>query len=192
MTYTANQTPNRQVNGDVDITIIENGNAAAGTNVVSATATGKKVQLQSSDVETRVPEILRISFVPEVQEKEDEETKASRGNILLDETWSNPIQDTDGNWIIKTDYIKLYLSNTWYDNWIYKDGTFYYKKVVYKNTTTPELLQGAVWANENADRADYGSVKVNVYADALQANPEEAAASWGCAIDSYGNVTVGS
>ena len=191
LTYSANQTPNRQVTGDVGIQIIENGNVISdASNAVNLGATGKKVQLRSNDVEIRVPELIRVSFVPEVQEKEDADTGLSRGNVLLDETWSNPIQDTDGNWVIQTDLITLYLLSNWYDSWFYKDGTFYYKKAVEKNTTTPELLQGAVWADDSIDKGDYGSIKINVYAEAIQATPAESAASWGCVVDDSGNVTM--
>ncbi len=182
LTYSANQTPNRQSTGDVGIQIVENGTIVSGANTVDAGLTSKKVQLKSNDVENRVPELVRIAFVPEVQEKADADTGVSRGNLIYDETWSNPIQDTDGNWIIQTDLIKLYLLSNWYDNWYYKDGTFYYKKVLEKNINTPELLQGVAWADTSIDSSNYGSVKVNVIADAIQANPAEAAASWGCVV----------
>lgn len=189
--YTANQTPNRATAGEVGLYIVENGTKnTSGSATISAGDTTKQVQVLSEEATNRVDEVVRVTFVPQVEQKD------SSGNVLgqqlLDEEWSAPSQtgDASNRFYIKTDLLTLYLADDWQDNYIYKDGAFIYNKVLEPGQTTPTLLQGVVWADSSKDSADYGTVKVNVVADAIQASPAEALSAWGVQVDASKNVTL--
>ncbi len=182
--YTSNQTPNRATAGDVGLQIVENGTVnTTGALTVAAGADTKKVAVQSEDLPNRTNEVVRITFVPEVVYNDS--TGTALGNTLLSETWSAPQQTGgEGNkFYIKTDLLTLYLADDWQDNFIYKDGAFIYKKLLEPGQSTPTLLQGVVWADASVNRGDYGDVKVNVVADAIQCTPAESPALWGVKVD---------
>ncbi len=190
LTYTANQTPNRSGVGDVSIQIVENGTEYdSGTNTVTGTATGKQVSLKSNTATNRVDEVVRITFVPEVEYKQDDTVV---GNTLLNEEWSVPIEYESGKYCIDAGLLRLYLADDWSNNFIYKNGSFVYKKVLASGEQTPTLLEGAVWTGTQAEREQYGNVKVNVIADAVQSTPADAVASWGMVVDEAGNVKASS
>lgn len=190
LTYTANQTPNRSGVGDVAIRIVENGTEYdSGTNTVTGTATGKQVSVKSNTATNRVSEVVRITFVPEIEYKYDGDVI---GNTLLDEEWSVPVEYESGKYCIDAGLLRLYLADDWSNNFIYKNGSFVYKKVLASGEQTPTLLQGVVWTGTEAEREQYGSVKVNVVADAVQSTPSDAAASWGVVVDESGNVKASS
>ena len=182
--YTGNQTQNRATAGDVGLQIVENGTVnTTGALTVAAGTDTKKVAVKSEDLPNRADEIVRVTFVPEVIYKDS--AGSALGNTLLSETWSAPQQtgEESNKFYIKTDLLTLYLADDWQDNYIYKDGAFIYKKILGPGETTPTLLQGVVWADASVNRGDYGDIKVNVVADALQCTPAESPALWGVKVD---------
>ena len=186
LTYTTNQTPNRVNEGTVGLIIVENGtDQTTGANTVDQGAGNKEVQVKSEDNINRADELVRISFLPEVQDAD------GLGSLAISENWSAPQVDSSGNYYIQTDVIKLNLASDWQSYYKYRDGAFYYYKVVPKNTTTEKLLTGATLV-DGVNAGDYGTITVKVVADAIQAYPEEAASAWKCTVDSDGLVTLDS
>ena len=191
ITWTSNQTPNRVAMGEVALQIVENGaEITAETNSVNHGVGNKEVQIKSNDEPDRASEVIRVTFVPEIASVQTDTAGKSLGNAVIGENWSAVKTDTTLNLdYIETDVIRLYLVDGWSDNWTYKNGTFYYKTVLAKNTTTQSILSGVV-LQSGVNLADYGTVKVAVIADAIQSTPAEAPAAWGCTVDDSGNVTV--
>ncbi|MCL2352973.1 MAG: hypothetical protein FWC55_10620 [Firmicutes bacterium] len=153
-----------QINlGAAHVDIIEEktpdpGSAAAG-------ADGKHVQLSYPAGPGYVPGVARARIVP----------VAAEGEYLTDGNFSE-MQEPAGDEIALGDIV-IYLAGDWPQNWFYKDGFFYYNKVLYPGEITPLLVAGVDYANAQ----DYNGVKIhiNVLADILQAAggaPEEA---WG-------------
>ena len=193
ITWTANQTPNRSTNGEVEIEIVET-NTKAGTSTevdssknTTGTSEGgddtKQVTVKSDDDENRAEEVARVYFIPEIESKQVE-----GANIAITEYWGKGVQQdaTTNKYYIETDVIKLWLADDWSTNWVYDNGTFYYKKVLAKNTKTPTLLTG-VTLQDNVNKNDYKSIKVNVVAEAMQTTPTSALDDWKVQITGTGD-----
>lgn len=189
LTWTANQTPNRTASGEIALQIVENGTAIEddyATEEVDSGEGNKTVQVKSTDEPDRADEIVRVTFIPEV------EAKDGTGNVAMSESWSAVKTETvDGETkhYVETELLKLYLADDWSSHYLYKDGVFYYNKVVSKDTTTEELLSGVTLQND-VNKADYGDVKVNVIADAIQSSPADAPKSWGVQVSDVDSKTV--
>ena len=189
LAWSGNQTPNRMTNGEIGVQIVENGTVmSVDTNTVSAGIGNKVVALRSNYAANRRDEVVRCTFLPEIQSHEKDSSGKSLGAAVYAEDWSTIKNDsTAGLDYIETDVVRLYLVSGWSDNWLYKDGMFYYKKVVPVNTTTEALLSGIV-LQSGVDASNYGDIKVNVIADAIQSEPADAPAKWGLTVDDSGNV----
>jgi hypothetical protein len=189
LAWTANQTPNRTTSGQVALQVVENGTTIAdkfANKEVDGGIDNKLVQVKSSDAEDTADEVVRVTFVPEVASKDD------TGNVAMGETWSEVKTETvddETKSYVETDLVKLYLTDDWSSHYIYKDGVFYYNKAVSKDTTTENLLSGAV-LQDDVNKSDYGDVKVNVIADAIQSSPQDAPKSWGVEVSDDDDKTV--
>ncbi len=199
LTYTANAAVNRTTSGAVYIEVTETTSTGtksfhSGTYTADGGVDGKKVSVTNPEGDDRVPSVVRISIVPEV-EALDSSGSASGANQFMSETWTAPTTDADGNQILKGEIVTVYLARGWQDNWTYSDGAFYYKKVLKPGETTAQLMSG-ITMTDGQNSADYGSIKVNVFADALQSTPssatdptEGAPGAWNCTVAADGTVT---
>ena len=190
--WTANQTPNRDVPGSVEIEIVEtnidkDGNSTEldtetsdTTNGTAAGGNGNKVVAVKSDNDpNRVEEVARVQFVPEFESND-----VTDAHIAISEYWGKGVQQdaTTGKYYLETDVLLLWLDDNWSTSWSYNDnGAFYYKKVLQKNTKTPTLLTGAT-LKDDVNKSDYKSIKVKVVAEALEVTPKEALDAWGVKI----------
>jgi hypothetical protein len=196
LAWTANQTPNRSTNGDIEIEIVEtNKKDGASTEVdssknITGTAEGgeesKQVTVKSDDDANRAEEVARVYFIPEIESNDME-----GANVAIAEYWGKGVQQdaTTNKYYIETDVIKLWLADDWSTNWAYDNGTFYYKKVLPKDTKTTTLLTG-VTLQDSVSKSDYKSIKVNVVAEALQITPKEALDDWKVEITGTGDSRV--
>jgi len=77
------------------------------------------------------------------------------------------------------------LKSGWMLNWFYRDGYFYYRRVLSPGESTPFLLDRVSYTGTAADKADYNenNVKVEVLADILQAEGGAPAAKWGITVN---------
>ncbi len=199
LTYTANAAVNRTTSGAVYIEVTETTSTGtksfhSGTYTADGGVDGKQVSITNPEGDDRVPSVVRISIVPEV-EALDSSGSASGANQFMSETWTAPTTDDDGNQILKGEIVTVYLARGWADNWTYSDGAFYYKKVLKPGETTAQLMSG-ITMTDGQNSADYGSIKVNVFADALQSTPssvtdptEGAPGAWNCTVAADGTVT---
>ena len=189
LAWTGNQTPNRSTSGEVELQIVENGTALADVyaeNEVDSGSGNKVVQVKSTESANRSDEVVRITFVPEVASNDD------TGNVAMNETWTEVKSEAVGGstkYFIETELLKLYLADDWQSYYIYKDGVFYYNRVVSTGTTTEELLSGVV-LQDGVNKADYGDIKVNVIADAIQSSPADSPKKWGLKISDDGSKAV--
>ena len=190
--WTANQSPNRDSMGSVEIEIVETNidkdansteldtETSDTTDGTAAGGNGNKVVAVKSDKDpNRVEEIARVELVPEFESND-----VSGAHIAISEYWGKGVQlDTATNkWYLETDVLLLWLDDDWATNWTYNNnGAFYYKKVLQKNTKTPTLLTGAT-LKDDVNKSDFASIKVKVVAEALQATPKEALDAWGVKI----------
>ncbi len=194
LAYTTNQAANRATAGAVYLEIKET-TATGTTQLHSGTYTakggtdGKKVWVVNPSGADRTGEVVRVSLVAQVGSKD-----VADANQFMSETWDAPVQEGSA-WILKGDVVKLYLDEHWQDNWTYADGAFYYKKVLEPGQTTEMLLKGATLV-DGLSADDYGTVKVNVFANAIQSTPSSATdptvgapGVWNCTVDASGNVT---
>ena len=176
--WNGNTVPNRTNSSDVELHIVENINGGA-TAITDQDQTGvnmgygnKKVYVQVGQDENkeknRGPEKVRVSFIPECESAEYE-----GANVAIDETnaagkWGEVLTDTSGHKYISNDVLKLYIADDYSSKWDYDgDGTFTYKTALKTNEKTETLLYGVDFVNAS-DKDNYGGVKVNVIADAIQ------------------------
>jgi hypothetical protein len=194
LTYTTNQAANRSTAGAVYLEIKETtatGTTSlhSGTYTAKAGTDGKKVWVTNPEGPDRTSEVVRVSLVAQVESKDV--TGASQ---FMSETWSAPVQEGSA-WFLKGDVLTLYLADDWQDNWTYADGAFYYKKVLNPGETTAMLLKGVTLV-DGLSSDDYGTVKVNVFANAIQSTPSSATdptvgapGVWNCKVADDGTVT---
>jgi len=111
--------------------------------------------------------------------------KDAAGNIIG--TPTGLLKQPTANAIVMGE-ITLNFANEWDTNWFYKDGYFYYKKVLNPGQTTTQLLSGVTLTNSTPEMtAKYQNIKVKieVMADVLQADP---LVLWGVTVDGSGNI----
>ncbi len=191
LSYTSNSAANRFTQGRVYLRVFENDadvtDKADHSNSVTFGA-DKRVKLVVPNVEDAAASIARVSFYPTITQ---DAGTADERIANTPQAWAKPT----GNTMVLGD-VTLTLKDGWNTAWAYKDGTFYYRKVLNKNEQTPELLQkvtktdAAQWP-KNADGTTDAVAKLDVVAEATQAVPAEAANLWGCTVNSAnGTVTV--
>lgn len=207
LTWSGNQTPNRPTIGDVNVKIVET------TTVGSATTSNKEFHDSSDEnqsVNTAddgngnknawlkatnsagtnvVSEVVRMTISPEIEYLASDKTTVL-GNAFVEEDWSGPQKDSNNNWYLKSNLLKIYLDSSWQSYYIYKDGTFIYNKTIKQGDSTEKLVTGAEWADATISRSDYGEIKVNIVAEAIQASEPEATAEWGLEVSDDGAVSV--
>ena len=116
--------------------------------------------------------------------------KDSSGNIISTAaaSMSAPVSNT---MILGT--ITLHFASDWSQHWIYKNGWFYYYKVLSPGQTTAQLLAGVTLTNSDSSTVSSMQnvrVQVSVLSDILQpSNPALTSAGWGVNVDSSGNVS---
>ena len=165
--WTSNQTPNRAATGDVELHVVETLNGATAEvtdsdSTFKGGATNKQVKLRAGDDPSIGAAKVRVTFLPVVASAENASVSVAFG-----ENWSEaPVTDTTGTYI-STDVVKLYINPKYADYWEYSDGTFTSKGVLNRGETTPVVLMGAALA-DGVSASDYGSIKVDVIADAIQ------------------------
>ena len=196
LTWTSNQTTNRTDLGTVEVEIVETNKVSGKTTQVDTSNTNageettgnseggrdtKNVTVKSDDDDNRVEEVVRVMLMPELKSKQMKNANID-ANIVSTGTWGSDVKgDSTNGYYVETEVLKLWLADDYADNWTYKNGAFYYKKVLKGNTTTPSLLKGVTLQN-SVNKNDYESIKVRVVSEALQISPTEALDSWGIQI----------
>ncbi len=200
LTYTANAAANRTTAGAVYIEVVETTASGtksfkSGSNTAVSGTDGKLVTISNPEGPDRTDEVVRVSLVPEVEALASDGTTKTGASQFMSETWGAPVQLSDGSWALKGEVLTVYLNRGWQDNWTYADGAFCYKKVLSPGQSTAQLMTGVEMA-DGQNAADYGTIKVNVFADAIQATPNSdtdptvgAPGAWNCTVDANGNVT---
>lgn len=162
--------------GDTSVEIVEPG---VDPGNVPWGANAKPVQLKSPGSADNVPGVVRAMIVPVLTEK-------STGKVLSGNLGA--LGAPSGNTLVLGD-ITLHFAADWNTNWFYKDGYFYYRKVLSPGETTPLLLTGVTLsAGVSAEEYKNISVKIDVLADILQASGTAAADEWGVTVNGS-NVT---
>lgn len=134
----------------------------------------KEVKLTAASGNDYVPGVVRAMIVPYVLD-------GSGNYIFVDlEAMSAPV----GNEMVLGDFT-LELDTNWSANWFYKDGYFYFRKVLNPGDTTALLLtKVSLTNNTTAIREKYADadIKVEVMAGILQAEGGAPAAEWGVTV----------
>lgn len=176
-TATTAEEPNRFTTDQLGIRIIENGVVVEGEPSAAFGADLKKIQFESTP--DSAPLILRVALYPDLKKDAVAGTRA-----FASQKWEAP---TDNRMSLGP--VDLLLADGWGTDWLYRDGTFYYRHVLASGEKTPLLLTGVSATGINPDAID--TVDIAVIAEALQAYPAEAPAEWGCVVDPDGNVAMG-
>jgi len=119
--------------------------------------------------------------------------KDSTGNIISTPTGAltaPTVQATDATLVLGE--ITLHFAIDWETSWFYKDGYFYYRKVLNEGETTPAILTGVTLTDNTAEMtAKYQDivVEIEVMSDVLQST-NEALALWGVKVDGDGNISA--
>ncbi len=177
LAWTSNQTPNRAVTGEVELHIVEKVNGAAteytDTNKeFNLGTTTKKVAIKAGTSPNRVPENVRVTFIPEIQGADYAAAVSFNEANTTSGTWGEITTDTTGTYI-KTDVLRLYINPAYADYWTYSDGTFTSKSTLKYGEQTPDLLYGVTMADGSTTNTTY-KVVVNVIADAIQSTATDA------------------
>lgn len=157
--------------GQIEIEVLEPG---VDPDSVPWGADTKPVQLTIPDGAENTSGVVRAMLVPRlVNRTTGEATGKDLGSI------SAP----SGNQLVMGD-ITLHFAGDWSGNWIYKEGFFYYNKVLAPGETTPELLAG-VTLTDPGKREEYQdiTVKLDVLADVLQAQGGAVETEWGMKVE---------
>ena len=206
LTYNANAAPNRlTVAQDVGVQIVESTNYANaeysdGSKFHDATSDGNSANkadlgagnkgasltTERHDSKATGTEAMRVTVLPEA-ELLDEDGTTVLGNAFLEENWSAPTQE-DSKWCMKNNLFKVYLADDWQSHYVYVDGAFVYNKKLSKGETAPTLVTGSDWVGDAKLRLNYGTIKINVIAEATMAT-ETSLDPWGVQVDSDGNIT---
>lgn len=175
-TATTAEEPNRFTTDQLGIRIIENGVVVEGESSAVFGANLKNIQLESTP--DSAPLILRVALYPDLKKDAAAGTRA-----FASQDWGAPT----GNQMTLGP-VNLVLADGWGTDWLYRDGTFYYRHVLASGEKTPLLLTGVSATGTDSGALD--AVDIAVIAEALQAYPAEAPAEWGCVVDSEGNVAM--
>ena len=153
--------------GQTKVTVIENDNYDWNT---------KEVRLKADAGEDYVPGVVRAMIVPYVLD--------GSGNYILADLDAMP-EAVTGNTVILGDFM-LELDADWSTNWFYKDGFFYYRKVLSPGETTGLLLKKVSLTDDTAAMqekyADAG-IRVEVMAGILQAEGGAPETEWGVTVN---------
>lgn len=128
------------------------------SNVISEfTPSGAKKEVQIKNTGT-IDAYVRVKLVPSWKYSETQSiAHADAGSFPL--TMSEP----QGN-IIDCGGVTLVLAEDWSSNWIYKDGTFYYKKPIKPGASTTLLLKEV----QMEDESKFDDLQVDVISEAIQ------------------------
>lgn len=136
----------------------------------------KKIYLTNDKTENSVPGVVRAMIIPVLK---DTQSGNGLGGSL--EALSEPVN----NEMVVGDFT-FYFASDWYANWFYKDGYFYYRKVLEPGETTTQLLDKVALTEDTPEKqSEYAgiTVEVEVLADILQAEGGAAADAWGVIVN---------
>lgn len=207
LTYNANAAPNRlTVAQDVGVQIVETTNYAgasysddkkfhdetsdnASANKADLGAGNKDASLTTERVDGKATgtQAMRVTVLPEA-ELLDEDGTTVLGNAFLEENWSAPTQDGNSKWCMSNNLFKVYLADDWQSHYVYVDGAFVYNKTLGKGETAETLVTGSDWVGTAQERLNYGTIKINVIADAT-GTTESVLDAWGVQVASDGTIT---
>lgn len=135
----------------------------------------KEVRLTAASGDDYVSGVVRAMIVPYVQDQS--------GNYISADLSAMP-ESITGNTVVLGD-ITLELDTNWNTNWFYKDGYFYYNKVLAPGETTELLLQKvSLTSDTTAMREKYTDtdIKIEVMAGILQAEGGAPEVEWGVTV----------
>ena len=121
--------------------------------------------------------------------------KDSSGNIISTPTGAlaaPTVQPSASDATLVIGEITLHFAIDWETSWFYKDGYFYYRKVLDEGETTPPILTGVTLTDNTAEMtAKYQDivVEIEVMSDVLQPT-NEALMLWGVQVDGDMNVSA--
>lgn len=139
----------------------------------------KPVQLKNP--ENSVPGVVRARLMPPA-------VYDSQGNQIA--VGMGALQAPSGTTLVMGDFT-LHFASDWQSNWFYKDGWFYYNKVLKPGETTAKLLAGVTLTDSGKAEAYKGyTVKVDVLADILQTEGDAPSTEWGVTVSESGAVSA--
>lgn len=130
----------------------------------------KQVWLKASNDPGCVDGVVRVMLIPRVLYSDGAYAQVDFGEI----------QPPMAEQMIMGD-IGFVLSANWQQDWFYKDGYFYYKKVLAPGEETPVLLERAVILGDKNKYKDL-EIKIDVLADIIQAQGNAAPQEWGVTV----------
>jgi alternate signal-mediated exported protein len=136
----------------------------------------KKVKLENVKGPDAVPGVVRAMIIPVLKDKTTGQTTGGAMGPLAD--------PGGGNKVVMGD-LTFELASDWAAHWFYKDGYFYYRKVLAPGEQTPNLLLSVyLTVDTPAIREKYVNtdVTVEVFADILQAEGGAPGQAWGVTV----------
>jgi len=133
----------------------------------------KRVMLTNNDTENAVPGVARAKIVPVLRDEDTGEGRAAdMGSILAAPT---------GTRLYMGDVVFVFDTN-WATNWFFKDGFFYYRRVLNPGETTEPLLHKVeLRAGAELEKYEGKILDVEVLASIIQAE-SNAPAEWGVVV----------
>ncbi len=130
----------------------------------------KRVSLQARDGDVYVPGVARAMLVPYFLNADGDYVN---GNL---DQMTKPVNN-----VMRLGIVKLIFAENWEDNWFFKDGYFYYNRVLQPGETTAQLLE-RVWvtdqSSENGEKYRDAELKLEVIASIIQAEGGAPEAKW--------------
>lgn len=163
LTALANDKVNQLNTGIVEVTLMENGSAVTGSNIVSFGEEDKQVSVKNTGTATQ---FVRVQIGTPMENA----TLTNGGSAYLPADASN--LDSYGfadpgsdNTVTIGTYVYHFASN-WSDNWFYYHGSFYCKTPIAEGETTPVLLMGITDTSTDSE-----TMVASVTVDGIQSSP---------------------
>lgn len=180
MHYLTNTRQNTFTIGTAEVEIVEPG---VDPGEVEWGAESKPVYLENPGDGTSVPGVVRAMLVPVLKDSETENPVGGELGAM-----SEPVGDK-----MVLGEITLHFASNWEDNWFYRDGYFYYRKVLNPGERTAQLLSGVTLTDGSLSEV-YGDadVTIEVLANILQAGSNAPETEWNVSVSDDGAVTPNS
>ena len=176
MTHLTDTVKNTFTMGTADVTV-EEPNVDDSDNVAWGENSKNVILTNTGDIKG----VVRAMIVPVLNDTEGNPVGGNLGEMKAPDAGTNTLVMGD---------ITLHFDENWEQNWFYKDGYFYYKRVLEPGKSTEKLLKGVTLTNGNLTEA-YGeiTVTIDVLADILQTEGNAPSEEWGVTVSETGAVS---
>ena len=135
----------------------------------------EKKQVSVKNADDSPQGVVRVSILPTAKDATGKLTQANFGEIT----------DPGSKTTMVLGDLTLTFASDWQDNWFYKNGYFYYRKVLDSGETSTNLLEKVSLTNDTAEiRSKYAdkTIEIEVMADIIETSNNAPKDAWGVTV----------